>query len=230
AAIFTDGNSKSAEAIAQYKEKLLKEVHEKQGYEYLVIKTLPRSIDLYLEYVTNSFQEAQKKCDLENLAHDYSSFAVRVMYKGKLYRPDDYGYPSVISKQQDWSVHQKYLDAHYSQHQDCEIFVCNCSYPYFKSLIGYIDNENEWCEYLQPITCLISDSGRKIELCPNCNCRIPEYEDEEDEEDEEEEEDDIPYGCQDCQYYYGTEIVCAVHPYGKDNCPDFLEMGLASPG
>ncbi|MEA5595673.1 hypothetical protein [Rivularia sp. UHCC 0363] len=195
-----------------------------QEGEYLVIKTYPREKRLCCVHRSFDYSIARNKRDLENLAHDYSSFGLRVFHQGKLYQVINSGEPGIISKQQDWKIHPDYEDAHYDQNAEGEIIVCDCSYPYFSALVSYSSLCNEPIAESQPLTCLVDDEGREIDNCPNCGGRlIIDYEDEEDWE-----EDYIPTACEGCSNYHGqfynrNLLVCAIHPHGFDSksCPDF---------
>lgn len=66
--------------------KLLNEVVDQQynSYqegEYLVIKTYPKEKHLCCVYRSFNYNQARDKKDLENLAHDYSSFGLRFFFK-----------------------------------------------------------------------------------------------------------------------------------------------------
>ncbi|NJN13184.1 MAG: hypothetical protein HC815_36800 [Richelia sp. RM1_1_1] len=204
-----------------------------QEGEYLVIKTYPREKHLCCVHRSFDYSIARNKTDLENLAHDYSSFGLRVLHQGKLYHVINSGKPGKISRQQDWKIDHSYLKAHYDQNTDSEIIVCDCSYPYFSDVVSYSslrDSEallqaDRPSPESQPVTCLVDDEGREIDNCPNCGGRlIIDYEDEEDWE-----EDYIPTACEGCsnyhgQFYNGNLLVCAIHPHGSDSesCPDFI--------
>lgn len=196
-----------------------------QEGEYLIIKTYPRGMQLKVEKRSFDYDEAKRWCDLENLAHDYSSFGLRVFHQGKLYHVINSGKAGKISKQQDWKIHHSYLEAHYDQNLSGEIIVCGCSYPYFSALVSYSSLSNDPIAESQPVTCLVDDEGREIDNCPNCGGRlIIDYEDEEDSE-----EDYIPTACEGCsnyhgQFYNGDLLICAIHPYGlnSESCPDFI--------
>lgn len=82
--------------------------------EYLVIQTSPQQMKLNVEHRTNDYKKAISHCDLENMGHDYTSFAVRIFYQGKLWRVNDDGEPTKVSAQQNWSINENYLTLHYS--------------------------------------------------------------------------------------------------------------------
>lgn len=202
-----------------------------QEGEYLVIQTFPREMRLRVTFRSFDYQKAFSNCELENLAHDYSSFALRVFHQGKLYRVLPDGTPGEISQQQDWKIQPSYLKAHYNRDTDgevvayndgeviCgEIVVCRCSYPYFSALVASTNRNNEPDEYWQPITCLVEDNGQNINACPNCGITLIEDDD----------DLDIPQACQGCCNYHGETyeenlLVCAMHPEGweDDDCPDY---------
>jgi hypothetical protein len=208
--------------------------------EYLIIQTYPREISLKVVNRSFDYQQAKSWCDLENFAHDYSSFALRIFHQNKLYWVNSDGTPREISKQQDWKIDLRYLNAHYDQNSEeeivvysdgdviCgEIAVCQCSYPYFSALVATTNRNNEPDEYWQPITCLVDDFGEIINNCPNCGTRlVDDFED----DDYFDEQEYIPKSCQGCSNYHGEVyngnlLVCAIHPYGweDESCPDFLD-------
>lgn len=187
--------------------------------EYLVIQTSPRRMKLHVEYRTYDYSKAVSRCELENLANDYSSFAVRVFDEGKLWRLNINGHPTKPSEQQNWDIHPDYLAVHYDQNSDGEIVVHNCSYPYFSALVARRNKYGEFVDRTQPLTCLQKDEGREINTCPNCGYLLVE---------EEEEDEDIPLACIGCSNYHGefykdVQLICAIHPYGysSSTCPDF---------
>ncbi len=191
--------------------------------EYLVIQTSPRRIKLHVEYRTYDYSKAVSRCELENLAHDYSSFAVRVFHEGKLWRFNINGHPTKPSEQQNWDIHPDYLAVHYDRNSDGEIVVHECSYPYFSSLKSLINRHGEAAEHWQPLTCLQEDEGREINACPNCGYSLVDDEDEDEDED-----DDVPTACIGCgnydgEFYGDARLICAIHPYGCSDeiCPDF---------
>ena len=151
--------------------------------EYLVLQTYPSEKELRINKRFLDYQSAKDYCNLENFAHDYTSFGVRIFHESRLWDVDYAGNQSRVSKQQDWKIAEIYLDAHYDRNTDEEIIVCSCSYPYFSSLKNRMDECGD-IEYWQPVTCLVDDHGRDIECCPNCNSRLIE-EEEEDFDDEE---------------------------------------------
>ncbi len=112
--------------------------------EYLIIQTYPREISLRVVNRFFDYKQAKNWCDLENFAHDYTSFGLRVFHQGKLYLVRSDGTPGEISNQQDWKIDPRYLNAHYDQNYEGEIIVCNCSYPYFLCFLDPEDSEVVW--------------------------------------------------------------------------------------
>lgn len=193
--------------------------------EYLVIITLPREMKLRVEYRSHDYHKAKSRCDIENMSHDYTSFAERIFHQGKLWRVNCNGEPVELSKQQDWHIHPDYLAAHRDRDSDGEIIVHDCSYPYFYSLKSKINRHGEAAQYWQPLTCLQEDSGREINACPNCGYQLIDVEDED-------EDEDIPAACIGCSNYHGkfygdndVQLICAIHPsgYTDKTCPDFIK-------
>jgi hypothetical protein len=191
--------------------------------EYLVIQTLPREMKLRVEYRTYDYSKAVSKCELENLANDYSSFAVRVFHEGKLWRLNVNGHPTKPSEQQSWHIHPDYLAVHRDRNSDGEIVVHECSYPYFSALVARRNKYGEFVDATQPLTCLQDDAGREINACPNCGYLLVE-----EDEDDDDEGCDTPIACIGCSNYDGefygdNQLICAIHPYGYSDktCPDF---------
>ncbi|MCC5640277.1 hypothetical protein LC593_31480 [Nostoc sp. CHAB 5844] len=139
-----------------------------QEGEYLVIQSYPYRKSLRVNKRSFDYDEARKYCELENLAHDDTSFALRVVHEKKLHLVDFSGCLCSLSLQQDWKIAPEYLAAGCNENTDGEILICSCSYPYFWSL-ATCTNIGEVVEYWQPITCLIDDHGREIDSCPNCH-------------------------------------------------------------
>ncbi|MBC1237594.1 hypothetical protein [Nostoc sp. 2RC] len=172
--------------------------------EYLVIQTYPLGKTVRVIYRSYSYQDAENKCSLENMAHDYSTFTTRIFHDGKLWIPGNIsGIPYKISEQQFWDIHPDYK----STDIDGEIEICNCSYLYFQGRNNIL-------------TCLKDDDGRNITVCPNCGEILIE---------DEEDDDFTPSACRGCTNYHGdfygdNQLICAIYPYGwsDDNCPDFL--------
>ncbi|NJO65951.1 MAG: hypothetical protein HC836_50135 [Richelia sp. RM2_1_2] len=196
-----------------------------QEGEYLVIKTYPREKRLCCVHRSFDYFVARNQTDLENLAHDYSVFGLRVFHQGKLYQVIDNGKPEKISRQQDWKIDHSYLEAHYDQNAEGEIIICGCSYPYFSALVSYSSLHNDPIAESQPVTCLVDDNGREIDNCPNCGSQLV---DDDVEEDYDSEPDYLFATCNGCsnyhgQLYNGNLLVCAIHPHGLngESCPDF---------
>ncbi|MHC5821154.1 MAG: hypothetical protein ACYT04_36105, partial [Nostoc sp.] len=77
--------------------------------EYLVIQTYPLGKTTRVVYRTYDYQEAERSCNLENLSHDYSSYATRIYHDSKLWIPGNIsGIPYKISEQQFWEIHPDY--------------------------------------------------------------------------------------------------------------------------
>ncbi|RCJ41996.1 hypothetical protein A6770_35505 [Nostoc minutum NIES-26] len=198
--------------------------------EYLIIQTYPREKRLIVEHRSFDYQQATSSCELKNLAHDYSSFGLRVFHDGKLWNVDWQGLPQSISKQQDWKITEEYQIASYDDNIDGEIIICDCSYPYFSSLVAH-NTSGEAIEFWQPLTCLLEDNGREIERCPNCNISLVRIDESEDEDFDFDDQLTRPIACIGCANYHGVEyggnvLVCAIHAQGweDDNCPDFSPM------
>jgi hypothetical protein len=178
--------------------------------EYLVIQTYPRDKELRVDKRSFNYKSAETHCNLQNLAHDYTSFGVRIFHELKLWHVDFWGNPSEISKKQDWLITQAYLKAHYDRKTEEEIIVCSCSYPYFSSLKNRMGECGD-IEYWRPVTCLVDDHGRDIECCPNCNSRLIEEDDLDEDFDDEEFTPVYCVGCSNYhgQYYGDNLLVCA---------------------
>ncbi len=200
--------------------------------EYLVIQSYPHEHKLMVEHRTFDYKNAKSHCELENLAHDYTSFSIRIFHDDKLWEVNYKGEPQSISKQQNWRIAQEYLEAHYDPHTDAEMVVCQCSYPYFSSLTTHISNSGESMTSWQALTCLVRDLGRDIQTCPNCNASLVRADESEDDNfDFDFDFDDQvsrPIVCIGCANYHGVEygdnvLVCGIHPNGWDseNCPDY---------
>jgi hypothetical protein len=193
--------------------------------EYLVIQTYPREIGLRIDKRFLNYELAKRHCSLENLAHDYTSFSVRIFHNEKLWDIDLWGNPSRLSKQQDWKIAQEYLSAYYERETNQEIITCSCSYPYFEEF-----GNDSW----KLTTCLIDDQGREVEYCPNCNAKLRPEEDWGEEDCDFDDEESSPVSCIGCDNYHGQSygenlLVCAIHPHGwnDDNCPDFFRIQLS---
>ncbi|BAY67103.1 hypothetical protein NIES22_72660 (plasmid) [Calothrix brevissima NIES-22] len=152
--------------------------------EYLVIQTYPPEKRLIIDKRSFNHKEARNYCDIQNLAHDYTSYSLRIFHNQKLWEVNFMGEPLEVSQQQDWKIHEDYFQAERDENFDCEIVLCRCSYPYFSSLRTFSNNYGEGDEYWQPVTCLVEDNGRDIDNCPNCNCALIKLDENEDEEDD----------------------------------------------
>lgn len=199
--------------------------------EYLIIQTYPPEKKLIVEHRSFDYQQVTSSCELENLAHDYTSFGLRIFHDGKLWNVDRQGLPQSISKQQDWKIAQEYQIASHDDNIDGEIIICDCSYPYFSSLACRTNNSGEGIEFWQPITCLVEDNGREVENCPNCNILLVHVDESEDEDFNFDDQWTRPITCVGCNNYHGVKygsnvLVCAIHAHGweDDNCPDFCSM------
>ncbi|MBW4595495.1 MAG: hypothetical protein KME46_21970 [Brasilonema angustatum HA4187-MV1] len=196
-----------------------------QEGEYLVIQTYPTSRKLKVIKRTFNYQEARSDCELENLAHDYSHYSLRMYHEGKLWDLNSDGTPDELSEEQFWEIHPDYEQAAQDDHAVGDIEVHHCSYPYYTVPMIRTNRCGEAVEYTGAITCLKDDYGRIVRECPNCAGMLVSW----DEECEEEEEtSSVPTACQGCKnyhgrYYGGTVLICGIHPYGwnGDNCPDY---------
>lgn len=140
----------------------------RQNIEYLVIRTYPYGIETEVLCRTEDYFEAKDKCTLENLVHDYSSFAVRCLQDDTLYEIDLGGIPGEKSLQQLWQIDPYYLAASLDWNIDSVIRIHSCSYPYFVSPETKLNDFGQFVEYWQPVICLVDDSGSEIRECPNC--------------------------------------------------------------
>jgi hypothetical protein len=200
--------------------------------EYLVIQTYPHDQKLVVKHRSFDYQEANSSCELENLAHDYTSFSLRIFHDSKLWTVDFEGNPQSLSLQQDWKIAQKYFQPCCTNDVECELNVCQCSYPYFSTIRTDISSNGEYNSQLRLETCLVDDHSREIDHCPNCNCALIVEEDEDEDEDEDnvDEEESTPVACIGCSNYHGVEyggnmLVCGIHTQGWDgeNCPDYQQ-------
>lgn len=198
-----------------------------QEGEYLVIQTYPTSRKLKVTKRTFNYQEARSDCELENLAHDYSHYSLRMYREGKLWDLNSDGTPDELSEEQFWEVHPDYEQAAQDAHAAGDIEVHHCSYPYYAVPMIRISTCESAVEYTGAITCLKNDYGREVIECPNCAGMLVDWYEEEEDEDEEE-TSSVPTACQGCKnyhgrYYGGTVLICGIHPYGwnGDNCPDY---------
>lgn len=192
--------------------------------QYVVIQTHP--LGRRINYICNTFSltKARQRKELENLAHDYACFAVKMYFCGKLYEIEPDGARGILSLEQEWHIEPSYWDVHCIRTNDAAVLLCECSYPYFT---GMVMNSNSGFEpWSQPVTCLVEDHGREINQCPNCG-RVLFGEDDEEEEDDG--NDYIPEICVGCKnyhgrFYWGKQLICAIHPigYNGESCPDYI--------
>ena len=200
--------------------------------QYVVIQTHP--LGRRINYICNTFSltKARQRKELENLAHDYSCFAIRMYFCGKLYQVKPDGTRGIRSLEQDWRIEPSYWDAHCIRSNDAAVLLCpNCSYPFFTNMV--MESASGFEPWSQPVTCLVEHDGRQISECPNCTHDLfSEDEEEEDEEDEFVYKDynySVPRACEGCQNYHGgfygnTKLICAIHPsgYSGESCPDYV--------
>ncbi|MBD6621151.1 hypothetical protein FNW02_37005 [Komarekiella sp. 'clone 1'] len=207
----------------------LKDFNHFDEREYLVIQTYPR--DLRLRITKRSFDyKSAKICEsIENLAHDYTFFALRISHDSKLWTVDFEGNPESLSLEQDWKIAEKYFQP-CCANVECGLNVCQCSYPYFSTIRTDISSDGEYNSHLRLETCLVDDNSRQIDHCPNCNCALIVEFDEDEDEDELNDEESTPIACIGCQnyhgqYYGGNMLVCGIHARGWDgeNCPDYQQ-------
>lgn len=81
--------------------------------EYLVIQTYPISRKLKVTKRTFNYQEARSDCEIENLAHDYSHYSLRMYREGKLWDLNSDGTPDDLSEEQFWDIHPDYETAYW---------------------------------------------------------------------------------------------------------------------
>lgn len=194
--------------------------------EFFVIQTLPATAKLYILHRGFDLKEATGEYELENFAHDYTSFGLRIFYEGKLWRVGHDGKPTYVSKQQQWIIHEDYLITDDCKYIDSEIKTHDCSYPYFSCTRSILSKCNGVMYCWETLTCLEEDHGRQILWCPNCSKSL----DNED-EDLEEDEEDIPITCVGCKNYHGKfydsiQLVCAINPFGCNDlqCEDYANI------
>lgn len=193
--------------------------------EYLVLQTYPMNRKLKVVMRTFNYQEARRDCELENLAHDYSHYSLRIYHDAKLWDLNSDGKPDELSEEQFWEVHPDYEQAARDENAEGDIEVHHCTYLYYAVPMTRISACGEAVVYTGAITCLKDDHGRVLRECPNCTGMLVDwFEDEEDEE----ETSSVPSSCQGCtnyhgHYYGGKILICGIHPYGwdSDNCPDY---------
>ncbi len=135
--------------------------------QYLVIQTYPVTRNLRCVFTGFSYNGARDKLDLENLAHDYTSFGLRIVCDHKLYFVKSDGSKGKLSKQQNWQIDSRYLKSDHDKNSEGEILICNCSYPYYAPLV-IRSSISEDKAGSQPLTCLVEDNNRVIHNCPNC--------------------------------------------------------------
>jgi hypothetical protein len=159
-------------------ERTAKEFNSFHEREYLVIQTYPVGRSLRVEHRSFDYRAAKSSCELENMAHDYTSFGLRIFYNSKLWTVDFEGNPHSLSEQQDWKIAHKYFQLCKTENTEYKIVICQCSYPYFSALWS-----GEYSSQLQLKTCLVDDHSREIDHCPNCDCALTEDEDEDEDDD-----------------------------------------------
>lgn len=197
-----------------------------QEGEYLVIQVSSGNLRLYALHRGFDYRVARSFCEFENLSSDYSTYSIRVVQQGKLHYVNGNGLPTQQSKEQDWKILEHYYNARSASDADCEIKVCNCSYPVFWSDRTIIARDGETRQVWLPTTCLIEDFGREINYCPNCNMTLVEEIEEVETEPEEGDCQEVPDTCVGCSYYNSDSLItCAIHPSGIDEgvevCPDY---------
>lgn len=198
--------------------------------QYLVIKIFPRSLSLEVVFKGFDLQKARHKQFMEEMATDYSTFAIRMYFQGKLYKVNNDGTRGKLSLQQNWRIHHYYLHMHHKSSEDGGILTCRCSYPYFTFLVleSHLGNYRAGS---QTMTCLGNDNGHDILNCPNCGSSLPFRRQAIIAEDEEEDEQYlIPATCNGCTNYHGgfygnNQLICAIHPSGAEDkhCPDYTK-------
>jgi hypothetical protein len=202
-------------------ERVAEKFNRLQDGEYLVIQTRSKNLRLHPLHRGFDYKKAKSFCEFENLASDYNHYSERVVHQGKLHHIDCDGLPTKLSLEQDWKIGEHYYNARFAEDADCEIEVCNCSYPVFWSFRSVLARNGATSQTWLPITCLVDDFGREINRCPNCNISL---------EPEEVEDDDcceeVPDTCVGCRYYNSDDLLtCAIHPLGVDEtvevCPDY---------
>ncbi|WP_193199766.1 hypothetical protein [Nostoc sp. MG11] len=198
--------------------------------EYLVIQTYPRDQSLRVSKRSFDYESAKSYEIIVNMAHDCSSFGLRIFHNSKLWTVDFEGNPESISLEQDWKIAEKYFQPCCTNDVECEVNICQCSYPYFSTLRVDISDTGEYSSHLRLETCLVDDNSREIDHCPNCNCALIVEEDEDEDEDDLDETESTPLACIGCdnyhgQYYGGNMLVCGIHARGWDgeNCPDYQQ-------
>jgi hypothetical protein len=197
-----------------------------QEGEYIVLQTRSKNLRLHPLHRGFDWRKAKSFCEFENMASDFNHYSERVVHQGKLHHINCDGVATKLSFEQDWKIGEDYYNARFAQDADCEIKVCDCSYPVFWSFRSVIARNGETRLDWLPITCLVEDFGREINYCPNCNISL-----EPEEVEEEEDCEEVPALCQGCSYYNtDSPIPCAVHPSGIDEevefCPDYWSQQI----
>jgi hypothetical protein len=197
--------------------------------EYVVIQTSPRTRRLRHIFRSDDGVTAKNYGDLENLAHDYSSFALRRCQNGKLWHVDGAGEVTGLSTQQRWEWHSDFNTVPWHDEEDStpgDITIHGCSYPFLVT-IG-VDTDPDPTERWQALSCVQGDAYRPLDYCPNCGYPLLPDIDEEEERDADADRMDVPSMCAGCRYYHGDSygdhaLVCGIHPYGWEGewCPDF---------
>jgi hypothetical protein len=209
-------------------ERVAQKFNPLQEGEYIVLQTRTKNLRLYPLHRGFDWREAKSFCDFENMASDFNHYSERVVYQGKLHHVNDEGGATKVSFEQDWKILEEYFIARFTPDADCEIEVCDCSYPVFYSYRSVVARNGETNQVWLPITCLENDFGREITYCPNCTISLGPEEIEE-EEDSWFDWEEVPTVCIGCSYYnINSPIPCTVHPLGIDAevevCPDYWQQ------
>ena len=101
----------------------------KEG-EYLVLQTYPLERNLIIKYQTAHHLDARHHCELQNMRHDYSCYALRLCYQGWLWTVNHDGSPFHRAQEQFWPVHPPLEAAIHEGTEDGELEVHYCTYPY----------------------------------------------------------------------------------------------------
>lgn len=195
-----------------------------KGYEYVVLQSYPLAYPLNFVIRTYNYQQAHSTMKLENLSKDRKGFVMRIIENGKLYKVAAREEKGNFALEQNWQIAGEYLTMSRRDTNDSAIIRCECSYPYFSSVVSESHIRGLHPE-TKPVTCLKDDFGREITRCPNCGRELFE---EEGENYPEVRTFETPNVCIDCQNYYGksfngTHLICAIYPHGwnGDECPDY---------